>query len=245
MTKVFISHSSHNRKRAEKLAQALRKLKMEVWYDEWNILVGHNLLDQIYEGIRKSDYLVVILTKASIKSKWVKRELDAALIHEIEAGGTKVIPLLFEKCQIPTTLKTKAYADFTISFEKGLAQLRKTLIDENSRNLGAKLDLSFADILGALYSCRKLMYLPFHYVHEGTSPKKSAIKELRYLRNDVKVLSSLAKRFDIDARCYNWLDDFLKGFVCTETQAKPNISARRKNLDLWFRGRMRKRGGLA
>lgn len=45
--KVFISHSKRNRRRAKRVAVALQGLGLDVWFDEWEMLVGHNLADQI------------------------------------------------------------------------------------------------------------------------------------------------------------------------------------------------------
>jgi hypothetical protein len=48
--KVFVSYSSKNRLRALRLAEQLLAHGVEVWYDEWEILVGHPILDSIYES---------------------------------------------------------------------------------------------------------------------------------------------------------------------------------------------------
>ena len=75
MPKVFISYSSRNLRKARRLAQALQNRGIDVWFAEWDVLVGHNLLDSIYSGIRESDFLAVILTEHSVKSKWVKEQI--------------------------------------------------------------------------------------------------------------------------------------------------------------------------
>ena len=124
--KVFISYSSKNRLRALRLAEALRDINVDVWWDEWDILVGHSFLDSIYDGLRSCDYLAVILTKHSVKSKYVKEELDFAKQMELENSKVKILPLLYEKCQIPDSLKRKHYADFT-NFKKGFSELIKIL----------------------------------------------------------------------------------------------------------------------
>ena len=67
--KVFISHSSKNKKLARRLAKALKNHNIDVWFDEWEILVGHNIVDKVYDGIRHSDFLAIILTKESIASR--------------------------------------------------------------------------------------------------------------------------------------------------------------------------------
>ena len=125
--KVFISHSKRNRNRALRLANAIQQIGVDVWYDEWEILVGHNLADQIYSGIRSSDFVLVLLTARSVASRWVKEELDFAKAGEIERGGTNIIPLLYEDCDVPPALKAKVYADFRRSFEAGFRKLEAVL----------------------------------------------------------------------------------------------------------------------
>lgn len=47
---VFISYSSGERSVAEKIAQRLRSDGFQVWYDEWEVLVGHDIVDKVYDG---------------------------------------------------------------------------------------------------------------------------------------------------------------------------------------------------
>ena len=59
------------------------------------------------------DYVAAILSRASIDSPWVTRELDIASNREIDEGRTVVLPLLLEKVDLPGFLKGKFYGDFT------------------------------------------------------------------------------------------------------------------------------------
>lgn len=126
MPQIFISYSTRNKKRALKLADELKNRGVEVWFDDWDLPAGHKLLDSIYSGIKESDYFVLILTKNSVKSNYVKEELDIAKQEEIEKGDTKIIPLLFEKCEIPIHLKTKKYINFR-NFDRGMEELIKNI----------------------------------------------------------------------------------------------------------------------
>lgn len=121
---VFISHSSKDIEQARKLANALIEKGVEVWFDKWEILVGHSIIDKVYEGIRRSDYLAIILTKESVKSRWVQAELNQARKKEIESGRTIVLPLLFEECELPECLQDKHHADFR-DFQTGMSDLLK------------------------------------------------------------------------------------------------------------------------
>lgn len=59
----------------------------------------------------------------------MKRELDVALNREIARGKVVVLPLLYEKCELPEFLKGKLYADFTdpAGYEQMLRRLLRRL----------------------------------------------------------------------------------------------------------------------
>lgn len=126
---IFLCHSSADKAKVRILAHKLTEKGAQVWLDEAEILVGDSILDKIQEGISKSDYLGIVLSPQSVKSIWVKREVEAALTLEIESGAVRVVPILIEPCEIPLFLKPKKYADFSkrAVLERGLSDLVKRL----------------------------------------------------------------------------------------------------------------------
>ncbi len=83
-----MSHSKKDKEFVELLERKLRPARVEGWYDNWEIPPGASLRQKIIdEGITKCDLFFVYLTKASIASKWVSEELDAAHTKTFEAGG--------------------------------------------------------------------------------------------------------------------------------------------------------------
>ena len=98
---------------------------MRVWFDEAEILVGDSLSEKIAEGLKLSRFIAVVLSSESSNAKWGKKELEIAMTSEIEGGEVVVLPLLYEKCEIPAFLKGKLYADFTdaASYDAALAHL--------------------------------------------------------------------------------------------------------------------------
>lgn len=82
---VFISYARENREPfVMKLVTSLRILGLSVWYDEFNISPGDSIRSAIDEGIAKSRFGVVILSKAYFGKKkfWTKVELDALFTQE-------------------------------------------------------------------------------------------------------------------------------------------------------------------
>lgn len=111
--RLFLSHSSKDKALVEKLARELSSESFSVWYDDWEIHVGDSIVEKINEGISTSDFLIVVLSRNSVSSKWVREELNAATIRNIRSKGAFILPVLLEKCEIPPLLSDKKYADFS------------------------------------------------------------------------------------------------------------------------------------
>lgn len=124
---VFISYSGIDREKATQLAFDLIHRGYRVWFDKWEILAGQSIVNEVFSGILESEFLVVILSKDSCKSKWVQEELATGKLAELERRKTSVIPILLEPCDIPAPLKSKMYADFTKSWTDGLRYLTTSI----------------------------------------------------------------------------------------------------------------------
>lgn len=113
LSSIFLSHSHADKPFARKLAGDLRKAGHAVWVDEAEINIGDSLIEKIREGLDQVDFVAVIITSASVTSKWVTRELDIASNREIEENRVVVLPLMLESVELPGFLKGKFYGDFT------------------------------------------------------------------------------------------------------------------------------------
>jgi hypothetical protein len=91
--KVFLSHSSIDKPFINQLNEDLRKCKIDTWLDTEEIRDGRSWMKVIFEdGIPACDAVIVYLTENSIGSKMVKKELDVALLHQLENNGIAVLP---------------------------------------------------------------------------------------------------------------------------------------------------------
>jgi hypothetical protein len=154
--RVFLSYSHHDKEYARRVIATLMKHNIHFWFDQYDILVGHSLHDKIFEGIRKSDYFLLILTPQSLKSDWVQKELSEALMQEMERKQTYILPLRFERCLLPDSLQNKHYADFT-EFSKGNRELIKLLLDSTpfQKNAGANIIREFTSLWETYLAERK------------------------------------------------------------------------------------------
>lgn len=120
---AFLSHSSKDKPFVRQLASDLKANGVQVWLDELSIKVGDSIPDRISQGLAESDYFLVALSRASTQSEWVRRELNAALIKEVERRAVSILPLKLDDCEVPEIIRDKKYANFSESYKNGLSEL--------------------------------------------------------------------------------------------------------------------------
>jgi len=125
--RIFISYSSFDAVIAKQISIDLELIGYKVWLDKWQLAVGDNIPLEISEGIGSSDFVAVLLSEKSVASDWVNREWAAKYWSEISENKTKVLSILLEKCNIPTLLQGRIYADFTKSYSVGFCSLAQGL----------------------------------------------------------------------------------------------------------------------
>lgn len=128
--KIFLCHSSKDKSFVRRLASDLDLKSVPVWFDEWELQVGDSLIDKISSGITESSWLAVVLSRTSVLSNWVKKELNTALIIELEKKQVFVLPILLEDCDVPIFLRDKVFADFRNEYIQGLSSLLRRLVPE-------------------------------------------------------------------------------------------------------------------
>ncbi len=110
----FISYNKIDRGFAEKLYDSLQNRGVRCWYDEKDLKWGEKLDQQIDEAIRLYDIFLLIISKDSMQSKWVKEETSKAIMHNLfvrqniekdeKLKETRIIPIrLVEFEQIEKT----------------------------------------------------------------------------------------------------------------------------------------------
>jgi TIR domain len=129
MSYIFISHSHNDNSFVKKLASDLRIAGHNVWVDIAVLNVGDSLIRNIRPAIDQVDYVIAVLSKSTIDSEWVNRELEIASTREIEEKKVIVIPLILEIVDLPGFLKGKYYADFTNpdSYKESLDSVLKAI----------------------------------------------------------------------------------------------------------------------
>ena len=120
---VFVSYSSEDAPFAQSLAKALSDRNVGVWLDRWELRIGDSLTKRIGQALHKNDFIVVVLSPASVQSEWVRQELAEAMLREIQQKRVIVLPVIARACRIPPFLTDKKYADFTRDPDSALNSL--------------------------------------------------------------------------------------------------------------------------
>lgn len=130
MPTVFLSHSSKDKPQVRKLADDLMRAGISVWYDEAEIKVGDSIRQKINQMLLYSDYVLAILSRNSVRSRWVREELELAFAKNAEAAQSFIIPVLLDRLSpddIPPSLRDIQWVDLFEDYQLGLARLVRVL----------------------------------------------------------------------------------------------------------------------
>ncbi len=135
---IFVSHASQDKRIASRVAMGLKAFDYDTWYDDWELLPGDSIIERIEAAISKTDVLLVLLSRSSVDSKWVRRELSTGLARQLSGKGVMVIPVVVEDCEIPDMLADTKYVDLRGDFERGFRQLADALTARRVRIMGTQ-----------------------------------------------------------------------------------------------------------
>jgi hypothetical protein len=106
MSDIFISYSSADRHKAKLLADVLLARGWAVWWDR-TIPPGKTFDEVIEEALDSAKCIIVLWTKTSTSSNWVKAEAGEGLRRQI------LVPVLLEDVRIPLEFRRIQAADLS------------------------------------------------------------------------------------------------------------------------------------
>jgi hypothetical protein len=104
MTDVFISYATEDRERVRKIASALQACGWSVWWDR-NIKAGQAFDQVIEHELETAKSVVVLWSKDSISSEWVKNEAATAAERGV------LVPALIDNVKLPLEFRRRQTAD--------------------------------------------------------------------------------------------------------------------------------------
>jgi SIR2-like protein/TIR domain-containing protein len=124
---VFISHAVADTDIVEAIATVLKEHDYAPWVADTELLPGDDIGQTISEGIAAADVFLVVLSSNSLRSKWVQREIESAVLREDEKRVV-VVPILIGDVEPPAFLQNRFYLRLQPGFSTdALAPLLRSL----------------------------------------------------------------------------------------------------------------------
>ena len=120
--KVFLSYSEEDREVAKQLSSQLAKSGFEVWDRAEALFPGDNWPLRIGEALQESNAMVVLISPKSMKSDWVRHEIDYALGSARYKG--RLIPVVLKPTRgMPWILKKFPMVQLQQGLPKAIRQI--------------------------------------------------------------------------------------------------------------------------
>jgi hypothetical protein len=162
---AFLCHNSADEDWVKKLGERLEAETIDgfptsrgitVFYDEWDIDVGENVLNRMNDGLRTARYLVAVMSPEFFDSGWANIEWTDIVAQDPWGIRKKLIPILLrdismdgsERIVLPAPFKMIRYLDFRDEwrfdeqFQKLLRRIRGLPTQRGLRPEGKYSDLS-------------------------------------------------------------------------------------------------------
>ena len=195
--RVFVSYSFKDKELAERIENALSGRGFQIRRENENSLTGQKLTEAIPKRIGEAEVLIQIRTKSSNLSEWIAREFSYAVTLKNKGQQLIILPLVFDKSNIPDDVKEWWFMDLA---DSGLTEIALEEIERVCLSSVCLLRLSEDD--------------PF-------SISKTDLENL--LQN----VQTASKRvvFDSDGRLFQWVNDTLNYAQTMDTHFRAHFIA--------------------
>lgn len=114
---LYVIHTKLDRSFAESVKEKVNATyygdrRLKTFLFEWDITAGHNIVLEMEKGLQTSRYYGVVLSPSMLQSPWGTREWTIAVTQDPTGKYGRVIPLLYQSCEIPLMLRILRWIDF-------------------------------------------------------------------------------------------------------------------------------------
>lgn len=106
--RLFLSGTIEDRDSLTRIAEFLRENGYSPWLAEEQIKPGEVMTQKISAAIESADCMIIIFSKNSIQSEWVRHETESAMVRELE-GKKFIIPIVIGDVRSPMYLMDRVY----------------------------------------------------------------------------------------------------------------------------------------
>lgn len=122
--RIFLSYSYSDRDKALRIAEVLRnKTDLEVIIDYKDVSYEKNIFDEIRYSFESSDFVLILLSKSLFSSSSLNFEYTQEFLSNARQRRISLLPVLLEKCDIPSDFLEFEIFNLAIDFEKGFDKL--------------------------------------------------------------------------------------------------------------------------
>ena len=127
---IFLSYSSKDIEFVRRLRNDLVENGFNAWMDKTHIPGGHHWDDTVEEALENSELLILLISPNSVKSSFVRDEMDYALD---KAHPIPQIPVMYKKTKLPLTWRRLQYIELN---EKNYQKNFPVLVQQIKAHLG-------------------------------------------------------------------------------------------------------------
>ena len=124
---IFISHAHKDKSRfVDGFVGALRKRGLDVWIDADSLRTGQPFWEEIGKAIQRSDFVILILSRNSVRSAGVSEELRTTQLYNL--SRVKLLPIRIDPvdfAEIPHHIRSRHVLDF-VGWESAELLRKKT-----------------------------------------------------------------------------------------------------------------------
>lgn len=99
---VFVSHNRREKPWVRQFVRHLRSAGLKVFFDEDSIAPGEDVVRALENAVESSRHVAIVLSSASVCSKWVALETAMTLYGDPDASGNILIPILIDPVELST-----------------------------------------------------------------------------------------------------------------------------------------------
>lgn len=180
---VFISHASEDKDTiVRQLVDTLEKLKLKIWFDEFSLKVGDSLSKSIDDGLQKSKFGIVVISKNFLEKRWTDYEYRSLLSKE--NNGKKVILPIWHNISKDEVKKFSLYLSDKVALDTSKSSINN-------------IALRLTEIIRPDIYQNIKQYFLFKELFKNS---KTETVKLSELNKQVKPISKLSKSLEVRAR---------------------------------------------
>ena len=135
---LFLCHNKSNKDWVRKLAidvenEDYENRKLKVFFDEWDIQPGANIVLEINKALYQSRFVGVVVSPEMLQADWPTMEWTIAVSNDPSGRKNKVIPIWLGDCDIPGPLKIRNVLYFRneVEYRKSYPKLIRMLKNQS------------------------------------------------------------------------------------------------------------------